>query len=369
MKTILTRLSLVTLIFSFIVQTQMALACTAITLVAQDGTVIQARTEEWGTFDLQSKVMVIPKGTEFIGLTPDGKPGLKWSTKFGVVGINALNKPSLIDGMNDQGLAVSVLYLPGTAEFSPYDPAKAANTIGPQDITAWILTTQTTIAEVKQNLPKINVVPVKEEGLGNIAPPIHFIITDRSGATIVVEYTNGGTLNMYDNPVGVMTNNPEFPWHLTNLNNYVGLTAKAKSSMKVGDLELAPLGVGSGMIGIPGDFSPVSRFVRAAALRNSVRPLENGYKASMEAFRILNNFDIPSGAVMTKEELPKDSTLGSTQWTTAMDTKNLKYYYKTMFNSRIRAIDFSTIDFNKSGIRYRDLDIEKKQDIEQVEIK
>lgn len=88
----------------------------------------------------------------------------------------------------------------------------------------------------------------------------------------------------------------------------------------------------------------------------------------MEALRILNNFDIPSGAVMKPEELPRDDTLGSTQWTTAMDTKNLKYYYKTMFNSRIRCINFSAIDFSQPGIRYRELDIEKRQDIEQVEI-
>ena len=77
-----------------------ASACTAITLVAQDGAVIQARTEEWGAFDLQSKIMVIPRGTEFTGLTPDGKPGLKWRSEHGVVGINGLDKPSLIDGMN-----------------------------------------------------------------------------------------------------------------------------------------------------------------------------------------------------------------------------------------------------------------------------
>ncbi|WP_257288188.1 MULTISPECIES: choloylglycine hydrolase family protein [unclassified Endozoicomonas] len=352
-----------------VVQTPIALACTAITLVSEDHAVIQARTEEWGTFDLESKIMVIPRDTAFTGLTPDGKPGLRWKTKYGVVGINGLNKPSLIDGMNVRGLAVSVLYLPGVAEFPPYDPAKAANTIGPQDISNWVLTTQSTIKEVKQNLPKVDVAPVKEKGLGNIVPPIHFMMTDRSGASIVVEYTHGGKLSIYDNPVGVLTNSPEFPWHLQNLRNYVGLTAKAKPGIKVGDLELAPHGAGSGMIGLPGDYTPVSRFVRAAALRNSVRPLKDGYAAAMEALRILNNFDIPSGAVLARDELPKDDTLGSTQWTTAMDTKDLKYYYKTMFNSRIREIDFASVDFDKSGIRYRDLDLKKQQDLKVVDIK
>ncbi|WOG29053.1 choloylglycine hydrolase family protein [Endozoicomonas sp. 8E] len=352
-----------------VVQIPIVLACTGITLVSEDDAVIQARTEEWGSFDLESKIMVIPRDTAFTGLTPDGKPGLKWKAKYGVVGINGLNKPALIDGMNEKGLAVSVLYLPGTAEFPPYDPAKAANTIGPQDISNWVLSTQSTIKDIKQNLPKIDVAPVKEKGLGNIVPPIHFMMTDRSGASIVVEYTHGGKLNIYDNPVGVLTNNPEFPWHLQNLKNYVGLTAKAKPDIKIGDLELAPHGAGSGMIGLPGDYSPVSRFVRAAALRNTARPVENGYAAAMESLRILNNFDIPSGAVFARDELPKDDTLGSTQWTTAMDTKDLKYYYKTMFNSRIREIDFASVDFDKPGIRYRDLDLKKQQDLKVVDIK
>lgn len=344
------------------------MACTAITLMAKDGSAIQARTQEWGPFNLQSKLMIIPRGAEFTGLTPDGKPGLKWSAKYGVVGINGINKPYLIDGMNEEGLTVSVLYLPGDAEYAPYNPAKAANTIGPQNISGWILTTQKTVEDVKQHLPALDVAPVLEKALGNVAPPVHFIITDKAGATIVVEYTNDGTLNIYDNPVGVLTNSPEFPWHLENLKNYVGLTAAAKPGIKVGDLELRPLGVGSGMIGLPGDFTPTSRFVRATALRNTVRPLDNGYEASMESLRILNNFDIPSGSVMTTEELPKDDTLGSTQWTTAMDTKNLKYYYKTMFNSRIRSIDFSTIKFDTGQIRYRKLDHKNQQDLEQVAI-
>jgi choloylglycine hydrolase len=292
-------------------------ACTGITLVAKDGSVIQARTEEWGAFNLESELMVIPRGTEFTGLTPDGKPGLKWKATYGVVSFNALGQASTIDGMNEKGLACSVLYLPRDTQFSPYDPVKASSTIGPQDVANWILTTQTDVEGVREYLPKINVVPVKEKGLGDIPPPIHFLVSDRTGKTIVIQYVHG-KVNIYDNPVGVLTNSPEFPWHLTNLNNYIGLTAGAKQEIKVGELELSPFGVGTGMLGLPGDFSPPSRFVRAVAYRNTVRPLESGYEGAMEALRILNNFDIPSGAVSPPAELPTDDTLGSTQWTTAM---------------------------------------------------
>jgi choloylglycine hydrolase len=159
-----------------------------------------------------------------------------------------------------------------------------------------------------------------------------------------------------------LTNAPEFPWHLSNLRNYVGLKPQAWAPIKVGDLEVAPLGAGSGMIGLPGDFSPTSRFVRAVALRNTVRPLVDGEDAILEAFRILNNFDLPLGAV----DAPGKDIMGSTIWTSAMDTKALRYYYRTQYNSRLRVVDMKSIDFNNDKIVYVPMDTEKRQDYQQV---
>ncbi|WP_419177106.1 linear amide C-N hydrolase [Desulfosediminicola sp.] len=134
--------------------------------------------------------------------------------------------------------------------------------------------------------------------------------------------------------------------------------------VKVGDLEVKPLGVGAGMLGLPGDYSPPSRFVRATALRNTVRPLATGEDAVLEAFRILNNFDIPKGAV----DAPGKDILGSTIWTSAMDTKALRYYYRTQYNSRLRVIDLKAIDFGKDNITYVPMDLEKGQDFQKVVI-
>ena len=152
------------------------------------------------------------------------------------------------------------------------------------------------LSDVREKLPRIRVVPVGEESLGGIPAPIHFLVTDTSGETIVIEYTHE-TLHIYNNQVGVLTNSPPFPWHITNLSNYVGLGTKAANPIKVGELEVKPLGAGSGMLGLPGDYTPPSRFVCAVAMRNTVPVLKNGERAIAEAFRILNNFDIPIGTM------------------------------------------------------------------------
>ena len=163
-----------------------------------------------------------------------------------------------------------------------------------------------------------------------------------------------------------MTNSPEFPWHLANLGNYVRHSIAPVESMMVGDQTVRPNGAGSGLLGLPGDYTPPSRFVRAVALRNTVPPLKTGARAVEETFRILNNFDIPIGSM--GEESHGPSMLGHTQWTNAMDTKSLRYYYRTMFNHRIRVVDLKTIDFSKSGIRSQPLDPERKQDYKTVDI-
>lgn len=123
-----------------LVLTRHAQACTGITLKATNGAVVYGRSLEWGTFDLNSRVSIMPRGLEFVGATPDGKPGLKWKGKFGVVGIDGLEKDFLCDGMNEKGLAVGLFYHPGYAQYSKYLPEQAAKSLGPTDVAQFILT-------------------------------------------------------------------------------------------------------------------------------------------------------------------------------------------------------------------------------------
>ncbi len=346
-----------------------ASACTSIALKAEDGTIVYGRTMEWGTFDLQSRLAIVPRGYEFQGQTPDGKPGLKWKAKYGIAGIDVLEKNNLSDGMNEKGLVVGLLYLPGFAEYQPYEAKKASISIGPLDLANYVLSNFATVEEVRKGLAKIRVVPVPEPALGNIPAPIHLTVMDSSGKAIVVEYTDK-KLHIFDNPLRVMTNSPTFDWHLTNLRNYINLSAVAIPTKRIENLDFSPIGVGSGFLGIPGDYTPPSRFVRAVAYTQTARKTPDGNETIYEIFRILDNFNLPIGSTEgTEAKSEKDTGMRSdTQWTTAADTTNLKLYYHTQNNRLVRMVDLKNIDFSSAGpeIRHFPLDKKKEQTIEDV---
>lgn len=217
---------------------QSVLACTGITLKATDGSVVFGRTLEWGSFDLKSRLVVIPRGYKYATHTPDGKPGLSWQGKYGVVGIDAVEKDMVVEGMNEKGLAVGLFYHPGFAEYQTYDPAQAAQSMGPTDVGQYLLTTCATVDEVRAAIAKVRVVAVVEPALGFPAP-VHFIITEPSGKAVIIEYLKG-ELVIFDAPLGVITNAPSYDWHETNLRNYINLSPVALPGKKIEDLNFKP---------------------------------------------------------------------------------------------------------------------------------
>lgn len=344
---------------------QYLIACTGITLKAKDGAVVFGRTLEWGSFDLKSRVSIIPRGYEFTGHTPDGKPGMGWQGKYGIVGIDAVEKDMIVDGMNEKGLCVNVFYHPGFAEYQKYETAKATETMGPTDVGQYLLSTCATVGEVMAAVGKVRVVAVLEPALG-IPAPVHYIATEPSGKAVVIEYLKG-ELKLFDAPLGVITNAPGYDWHETNLRNYVNLSAVALPGKKIDDLDFRPLGGGSGMIGLPGDFTPPSRFVRAVAFAKSARPTNSGDEAVYELFRVLDSFNVPLGAAEGTGESKTQGMRSSTIWTTAYDTKSKTLFYHTQHNRRVRKVELNKIDFNSIREIVRlPLDKEKKQDIEDV---
>ena len=126
-------------------------------------------------------------------------------------------------------------------------------------------------------------------------PPCHYIVNDASGQCVVLEYVNG-ELKIHDNPLGVITNSPTFDWHVTNLRNYVNLTVNNVPPVEISGIKLPGFGQGSGMLGLPGDFTPPSRFIRAVAFSQSALPVATADEGVLQAFHILNQFDIPKGA-------------------------------------------------------------------------
>lgn len=344
---------------------QPIMACTGITLKAKDGAVVFGRTMEWGSFDLNSRLVIVPRGYKFTSLLDDHKPGLTWIGKYGVAGIDAVGKDVVVDGMNEKGLQVGLFYHPGTSQYQKLDVAKTGESIAPTDVGTYLLTSCASVEDAREALKKVRVVPVVEPALGIVAD-VHFIITEPSGKAIVVEYLRG-ELTIFDAPLGILTNSPSYDWHETNLRNYVNLSAVAIPDKKIADLNFKPLGGGSGMIGLPGDNTPPSRFVRAVAFTQTARPTASGQETIYELFRILDNFNLPLGSAEGTGEAKTQGMRSSTLWTTAYDTKNKVLYYHTQHNRRVRKVDLNEIDFDASAkLMQLPLDKEKAQDIADV---
>ncbi len=252
--------------------TQATEACTSIRIKTEDGLVFYARTFEGGV-DFQNGLAVVPKGTVYHGALPDNtSKGLTWTTKYGIVGMTAFKMPLFSDGLNEKGLVVGNLMFPGYAEYESFDPGKANITLAHFELATWLLSNFATVAEVRQAIGKVRVCEGPSVVAGFVLP-LHFVVHDAQGDCLVIEYVKG-KLHTYDNPLGVATNSPTFDWMTTYLNNFINLSPDNVPQRKLTGLTLKQFGQGSGMVGLPGDFTPPSRLVRMVALTQAALPVK-----------------------------------------------------------------------------------------------
>lgn len=317
--------------------TPSAEACTSLVLPATDGSRIYTRTMEFA-IDTKSRLVGLPR---HLALT--GQKGLAWESRYAAIGMNAFGMPALLDGMNEKGLTGGILYFPGFAQYTDPQAVGPGQGLAPWEFLTWALTRYATVAEVKAALPGIRVMSIEEPDM-KIIPPVHYTLHDATGASIVIEPVDG-VLKVYDNPLGVMTNSPEFPWHMTNLRNYVNLTPANVPALHINNAVIQPLGAGSGLHGIPGDLTPPSRFVRAAAMVMSAGKVEGGLKGVRMAEHISSNFDIPKGMVQVRD-MPPDLT----QWTSVADMGQKRYYIKTWGNPVLSGAGFDDFDVNSPAL-------------------
>lgn len=335
------------------------MACTGISLMAKDGSYVQARTVEAAAEELESRYVVIPRREKFTSYTPVGENGLRFEARYGVVGLSVVNPHFITEGINEKGLSAGLFFFPNYGGYVEYDHRYASTTLGDLQVVEWMLATCATIDEVKRAMHQVRVVALDESAV------VHWRIGEPSGRQVVMEIV-GGRVNFYENTVGVLTNSPGFKWHLTNLNNYVNLFPGGAPSQMLGTQDLQPLGGNSGFLGLPGDATPPSRFVRAAFYRATAPQLLTGEATIMQCFHLLNTFDVPIGIEHPKGKTPDIPS--ATQWTVATDLTARKIYYKTMYNNTIRCIDLATIDFD--SVKYESflLDEQKVQPIEYIKV-
>lgn len=320
-------------------------ACTSLLVKTSDDGYVYGRTMEFG-FELKSKVVVAPRGISYTSTAADGQKGLAWTGKYAFVGMNGLDKPILADGMNEKGLVGGIFYFPGYAEYTPPKDADPAQSMAPWEFVSWAVANFATVDEIKAAVENVRVIGLEFPGAGFV-PPFHYSFHDASGKSIVIEPT-GGELKVFDNPFGVLTNSPTFDWHLTNLGNYVKLSPDNVDSLKVNGQTIPSFGQGSGWLGIPGDPTPPSRFIRAIAFSMTVDPEPNGIKSVRLVEHIMNNFDIPFGTIRPA----KGDECDYTQWTTVADIGTGTYYVKTYNNQTLQAIALENFDPNAKTVSY-----------------
>jgi choloylglycine hydrolase len=296
--------------------------------------------------DFKSAIIAIPRNTEFVGTLPDKKAGLRWKNKYGILGANGFGIDHILDGMNEKGLAVGLYYFSRHAEYQPLTSKTAKRSLAPWELGTYLLSTCATIQDVRTALARVYVVPTYQETMKNI-PPLHYTVHDALGKSLVIEYIKG-ELTLYDNPLGVMTNSPSFDWQLTNLRNYVHLFTPQPIKISLHGVELFPTGQGSNFWGLPGDFTPPSRFVRLVTLSQTAHPEKTAADGVNLAINIINNITIPRGSVV--EEKGDAKQFEYTQWTTVCDLTNMRLYYRTYDNHCYRYVDAKKLSFTGKTI-------------------
>ncbi|HEY2811637.1 MAG TPA: choloylglycine hydrolase family protein [Rhabdochlamydiaceae bacterium] len=317
-------------------------ACTGIKLMARDGAIVHGRTMEFG-LELEPSLVVVPRGQVFSGTTSLGS-GITWRAKYGALGMIAFHQPAILDGINEAGLCVGTFYFPGYAEYAQIQEDNLPLSLSPVEFPHWILTQFATIEEVRAALSRIVIASTSCEPW-KIVPPFHYLVFDKKGKCIVIEPVQG-QLAVYENKLGVLTNSPAFNWHMNYLRNFIHLAPELAKPLKWHGIDVAAQG--ASIVGMPGDFTATSRFVRAALLSTHALRSENSDSAVYDAFHILNQFDIPFGVV--REEKAGLSS-AHTALTCVRDPQALKYYFKTYQDPSIRMVDLNQFDLNEPYIK------------------
>lgn len=314
--------------------------CTGLTLETKEGLHLFGRNMDI-EYSFNQSIIFIPRNFKCIN-TETNK---ELTTKYAVLGMGTIfnEYPTFADGMNEKGLGCAGLNFPIYASYSK-EVVEGKNNIPVYDFLLWVLANFTSVDEVKEVLKNTNIVDIPiNKNTPNTT--LHWMISDSTGKSIVVEQTKE-KLNVFDNNIGVLTNSPKFDWHVTNLNQYVSMNYNQITGIKLGDQPLNALGQGTGLIGLPGDFTPASRFIRAAFLRDAIMKNDKSSVNLIEFFHILNNVAMVRGSIRTVEEKSD-----ITQYTSCMCLEKGIYYYNTYENNQINAIDMNKESLDGNQIK------------------
>lgn len=352
MDCLTTLISLLYDICSYQVPGDLMGACTALLFRSAGDRAFAGRTMELSA-EMPYVVASLPKGQAFASQV-EGHTPLGFTTKYGILAIAIPNQTiedlKIIEGLNEQGLTFSVLAYGGAS--GPRDnAARTTAMLAAIDLGAWVLGLFASVAEVKEALSKRTIILTSIAPLHGAKTPFHFVVHDASGKSLVIEFANGEQ-RVYDNPVGVMTNGPEFSWHLTNLGNYTFLNNQDHSTSRFGEFDVTQPDAGIATAGLPSSNTSVGRFVRAVYYSTyAERPADD--QAIRALAHIMNNFDRPKGVTVNSPSLSGLDIEGAaskagapaseyTSWTVLADLAGGQFYIRTY-----DAINFIQLDLGR----------------------
>ena len=253
--------------------------------------------------------------------------------------------PLYYEATNEKGLSMAGLNFPQNADYKPYEENK--DNISPFELIPWFLGQCSNIDEVKELLDKMNLVNTNFSEQLPLSP-LHWIISDQK-ESITVESVKDG-LKVYDNPYGVLTNNPTFDYHMMNMNNYMHLHEGPSTNQLSNQYTFDNYSLGLGAFGLPGDFSSTSRFVRATYVKSKSVVKESEKENVNQFFHILRSVAMPLGCV-----LAKNGEFEYTRYSSCCNTNKQIYYYTTYYNSSITSIHMNDVDLDSQNLFIYDL--------------
>jgi choloylglycine hydrolase len=251
--------------------------------------------------------------------------------------------------MNEKGLSFEYLYLPGETTYQTIPTGKENQAVAYLQFGDWVLSNFSSIAEVRAALSSIYIYKFTNPALKNIVFPLHAAIFDSTGKGIVVEFINGQVI--VSDHVGVMTNSPTYSWHVTNLRNYLNLSPYSPKPVTDGGITYSATSSGAGMVGLPGDISSPSRFVKTAFLLQVAYQAKDAAEALNLAQHIINNVDIPAGLALSKDNGKIDAE--TTQWAVFKDLTHKVLSYRTYGDLTIHTVDMSKLDLSEKAPRLK----------------
>ncbi|MDO4297365.1 MAG: choloylglycine hydrolase [Lachnospiraceae bacterium] len=306
--------------------------CTAVTYKTKDH--YFGRTLDYDV-SYQERVAVTPRNFPF-----QFRQAGKMEKHYAMIGMASMagDYPLYYDATNEMGLSMAGLNFPGNADYKPVVPGK--DNVAPFEFIPWILGQCKNIREARTLLERMNLAEIRFDEHLSLAT-LHWIISDRE-ASITVESVKEG-LKVYENPVGVLTNNPPFDYQMFYLNNFLSLSKEMPENNFSEDLELKAYSRGMGAMGMPGDLSSASRFVRAAFTKLNSVSGDSESESISQFFHILGSVEHPRGCVHLG-----DGKYEITMYTSCCNTDRGIYYYTTYENSQITGVDMHREDLDGS---------------------